>query len=63
MHWTFRALAALVLAGATPAAAVIGGAPVSDGDPVAAETVIITGGQGFCTGAVLGERLVLAPAH
>ena len=63
MHWTFRALAALVLAGATPAAAVIGGAPVADGDPVAAQTVIITGNQGFCTGAVLGERLVLTAAH
>jgi hypothetical protein len=63
VHWTFRALAALALAGTTPAAAVIGGAPVPDGDPVAAQTVIITGGQGFCTGAVLGDRLVLTAAH
>lgn len=63
MHWTFRALATLVLAGTTPAAAVIGGSPVSDSDPAAAQTVIITGGQGFCTGAVLGDRLVLTAAH
>ncbi len=63
MHWTFRALAALVLAGTTPAAAVIGGSPVADNDPAAAQTVIITGGQGFCTGAVVGDRLVLTAAH
>lgn len=67
MHLFFRAflpaLAGLALIAAAPAGAVIGGAPVPAGDAVAPQTVIITGGQGFCTGAVLGERLVLTAAH
>ena len=67
MHLFFRAflpaLAGLALIAAAPAGAVIGGAPVPAGDAVAPQTAIITGGQGFCTGAVLGERLVLTAAH
>ena len=54
MHLFFRALvpalAGLALIGSAPAGAVIGGAPVPASDPVAPQTVIITGGQGFCTG-------------
>jgi secreted trypsin-like serine protease len=45
------------------ALAVIGGASVPSSDPVAAHTVMISGGHGFCTGAVVGERLVLTAAH
>lgn len=58
-----RALAGLAFIGAGPAGAVIGGAAVPAADPIAAQTVMITGGQGFCSGAVLGERLVLTAAH
>ncbi len=63
MQASARALAALVCLSPAPAFAVIGGSPVGAGDPAAAETVMITGNQGFCTGAVIGERLVLTAAH
>ncbi len=63
MQASARALAALVCLSPAPAVAVIGGSPVGAGDPAAAETVMITGNQGFCTGAVIGERLVLTAAH
>lgn len=57
-------LAALAALGLTTSAhAVIGGAPVAPGDPVAAQTVMLSGGQGFCTGAVVGDNLVLTAAH
>ena len=62
MQASARALAALVCLSPAPAFAVIGGSPVGAGDPAAAETVMITGNQGFCTGAVIGERLVLTAA-
>lgn len=63
VHLFLRALAGLALIGPVPAGAVIGGAAVPASDPVAPQTVMVTGGQGFCTGAVLGERLVLTAAH
>jgi secreted trypsin-like serine protease len=55
-------LAATSLSGSS-AFAVIGGADVPAGDPVAAHTVMITRTDGFCTGVVIGERLVLTAAH
>ncbi|MCZ0737008.1 S1 family peptidase [Phreatobacter sp. AB_2022a] len=54
---------ALALMPASPALAVIGGTPLSSSDPVASQTVMISGGNGFCSGAVVGERLVLTAAH
>lgn len=54
---------ALALMPASPALAVIGGTPLSSSDPIASQTVMISGGNGFCSGAVVGERLVLTAAH
>ncbi|MBN8939973.1 MAG: trypsin-like serine protease [Rhizobiales bacterium] len=54
---------ALALMPVSPALAVIGGTPLAASDPLSSQTVMISGGQGFCSGAVIGERLVLTAAH
>jgi secreted trypsin-like serine protease len=62
----FRRILAVLAASSLPAGAafaVIGGADVTASDPVAAHTVMITRTDGFCTGVVIGERLVLTAAH
>jgi hypothetical protein len=62
----FRAISAALAATILPAGAalaVIGGAEVPAGDPVSAHVVMISGQNGFCSGAVIGERLVLTAAH
>jgi hypothetical protein len=62
----FRRLSAALAATMLPAGAalaVIGGAEVLAGDPVDAHLVMISGANGFCSGAVVGERLVLTAAH
>ncbi|WP_204348963.1 trypsin-like serine protease, partial [Klebsiella pneumoniae] len=47
----------------SPALAVIGGTPLAASDPLSSQTVMISGGRGFCSGAVIGDRLVLTAAH
>lgn len=46
-----------------PAGAVINGQPVPPADPLARMTVMVTTRQGFCSGAVIGQNLVLTAAH
>ncbi|WP_439573055.1 S1 family peptidase [Phreatobacter sp.] len=48
---------------ASPVRAVIGGSPVAQGDAAAAHTVMISGRNGFCSGAVIAPQLVLTAAH
>jgi hypothetical protein len=55
------ALAAFLIT--SPALAVIGGAPVPASDGIAAHLVMLTSPTGFCSGTVVGERLVLTAAH
>jgi Trypsin len=54
---------ALALLSSSPALAVIGGTPLPATDPVGSQTVMVSGGQGFCSGTVIGDRLVLTAAH
>lgn len=56
-------MAALALLCATPAQAIVGGAPVSN-DGIARSIVTIVGSRGnFCSGALIAPKLVLTVGH
>jgi secreted trypsin-like serine protease len=56
-------MAAIVLFLATPAQAIVGGAPASS-DGIARSVVTIVGSRGsFCSGALIAPKLVLTVAH
>lgn len=52
---------ALSVAGATPAAAVVGGQPDGDAHPYGA--LLLVPGEGFCSGTLIDEDVVLTAGH